>query len=49
MCHECSGYGLSQTLGIGKGAVTLEDFYEAELILVIGQNPDTSDRPESRY
>jgi len=42
MCHECSGYGLSQTLGIGKGAVTLEDIYEAELILVIGQNPGTN-------
>ncbi len=42
MCHECSGYGLSKTLGIGKGAVTLKDLYEAEVIMVIGQNPGTN-------
>jgi len=42
MCHESSGQGLSQTLGIGKGSVTLEDIYEAELIMVIGQNPGTN-------
>ena len=42
MCHECSGYGLSKTLGIGKGAVTLEDIHTAEVIMVIGQNPGTN-------
>ncbi|HHG83443.1 MAG TPA: FdhF/YdeP family oxidoreductase, partial [Bacteroidetes bacterium] len=42
MCHESSGSGLSATLGIGKGSVTLEDLYEAEIILVIGQNPGTN-------
>lgn len=42
MCHESSGKGLSATLGIGKGSVTLTDFYEAELVLVIGQNPGTN-------
>lgn len=42
MCHECSGYGLTKTLGIGKGAVTLEDLHNAELIIVIGQNPGTN-------
>ena len=42
MCHESSGAGLSQTIGIGKGTVTLEDFERAELILVIGQNPGTN-------
>ena len=42
MCHESSGAGLSQTLGIGKGSVTLDDFEEAELVLVIGQNPGTN-------
>jgi len=25
MCHESSGAALSQTIGIGKGQVTLED------------------------
>jgi molybdopterin-dependent oxidoreductase alpha subunit len=42
MCHESSGTGLSATVGLGKGSVTLEDMYEAELILVIGQNPGTN-------
>ncbi|MEL6133470.1 MAG: FdhF/YdeP family oxidoreductase [Bacteroidota bacterium] len=42
MCHESSGVGLSQTLGIGKGSVLLEDFEKAELILIFGQNPGTN-------
>ena len=42
MCHESSGQGLSQTLGIGKGSVTLEDLHKSELIMVIGQNPGTN-------
>lgn len=42
MCHESSGSGLSETVGIGKGSVKLEDFYEAEVIMIIGQNPGTN-------
>ena len=42
MCHECSGRALNETLGIGKGSVTLEDLYEADLIIVMGQNPGTN-------
>jgi molybdopterin-dependent oxidoreductase alpha subunit len=42
MCHESSGAGLSETLGIGKGSVTLDDFYEAEVIVIMGQNPGTN-------
>ncbi|MCO6487745.1 MAG: FdhF/YdeP family oxidoreductase [Phaeodactylibacter sp.] len=42
MCHESSGYGLSQTVGIGKGSVTLPDFYEAEVVIIMGQNPGTN-------
>ncbi len=42
MCHESSGVALSQTLGIGKGSVKLEDFYAAEVIIVMGQNPGTN-------
>lgn len=42
MCHESSGAGLSNTVGIGKGSVTLEDLYEAEVIMVVGQNPGTN-------
>ena len=40
--HESSGRALSESIGIGKGTVTLEDFNHAELILVIGQNPGTN-------
>ncbi|MBM78730.1 MAG: hypothetical protein CL846_09630 [Crocinitomicaceae bacterium] len=42
MCHESSGTALSETLGIGKGSVTLDDFNHAELVIVIGQNPGTN-------
>ena len=42
MCHESSGQGLAQTVGIGKGSVTLPDLYEAEVIVVMGQNPGTN-------
>ena len=42
MCHESSGIGLVETLGIGKGSVTLSDLYEAEVILIMGQNPGTN-------
>lgn len=42
MCHESSGKGLGETLGIGKGSVTLPDLYEAELIIIMGQNPGTN-------
>jgi molybdopterin-dependent oxidoreductase alpha subunit len=42
MCHESSGVALSESLGIGKGSVTLEDFYEAEVIIILGQNPGTN-------
>lgn len=42
MCHESSGVALSETLGIGKGSVKLEDFYKTELILILGQNPGTN-------
>ena len=42
MCHESSGSALGPTIGIGKGTVTLEDFYESEAIFVLGQNPGTN-------
>jgi len=42
MCHESSGVALSESLGIGKGSVTLEDFYQAEVIIILGQNPGTN-------
>lgn len=42
MCHESSGVGLSETVGIGKGSVTLEDIHQAEVLLIMGQNPGTN-------
>ncbi len=42
MCHESSGKALGSTIGIGKGTVRLSDFSEADVIVVIGQNPGTN-------
>lgn len=42
MCHETSGAALRPTIGIGKGTVTLEDFYDTDVIIIIGQNPGTN-------
>ncbi|HEY2983087.1 MAG TPA: FdhF/YdeP family oxidoreductase [Jatrophihabitantaceae bacterium] len=43
MCHESSGFALTQTLGIGKGTVRLVDIADhAELIVIVGQNPGTN-------
>lgn len=42
MCHETSGYALTRSIGFGKGSVKLEDFYESDLIIIMGQNPGTN-------
>jgi molybdopterin-dependent oxidoreductase alpha subunit len=42
LCHESSGSGLSEMIGIGKGTVSLADFEQADLILVLGQNPGSN-------
>ncbi len=42
MCHETSGSALRTTIGIGKGTVTLDDFYDTDVIVIIGQNPGTN-------
>lgn len=42
MCHESSGVAMTDSIGVGKGTVRLEDFALADLILVIGQNPGTN-------
>jgi formate dehydrogenase major subunit len=42
LCHESSGSALTETIGTGKGTVTLEDVHSADLIFVVGQNPGTN-------
>lgn len=42
LCHESTGVALSETVGIGKGTVKLEDFYVTDLVICIGQNPGTN-------
>ena len=42
LCHESSGKALTETIGIGKGTVQLDDFEAADLILILGQNPGTN-------
>src|SRR5690606_25578602 len=42
MCHESSGLALRDSIGVGKGTVTLDDFLEADVILCVGQNPGTN-------
>ena len=42
MCHEASGVGMTNSLGTGKGTVTMDDFNEADAIFVFGQNPGTN-------
>ncbi len=42
MCHETSGTALLPTIGIGKGTVKLKDFYDTDVIVIIGQNPGTN-------
>ncbi|MGW9113595.1 FdhF/YdeP family oxidoreductase [Microbacterium sp. NPDC055683] len=42
MCHESSGSALTETIGIGKGTVSIDDVHEADLIVVAGQNPGTN-------
>jgi molybdopterin-dependent oxidoreductase alpha subunit len=42
MCHESSGTALVDTIGIGKGTVSLDDIHHADLLIVAGQNPGTN-------
>ncbi|CAJ4536181.1 oxidoreductase alpha (molybdopterin) subunit [Burkholderia pseudomallei] len=42
MCHEATSRGLPATVGVGKGTVTLDDFEQADTLLIFGQNPATN-------
>jgi molybdopterin-dependent oxidoreductase alpha subunit len=42
MCHESSGTALIDSIGIGKGSVTVADIEDADVIVIAGQNPGTN-------
>jgi formate dehydrogenase major subunit len=42
MCHESTSVALAESIGIGKGSVSLDDVHGAELIVIMGQNPGTN-------
>jgi len=42
MCHESTSIALQESIGIGKASVSMRDVYEADLILIAGQNPGTN-------
>lgn len=42
MCHEPTSVALPDSVGVGKGSVSLEDFDDADCILSFGHNPGTN-------
>ncbi|MEJ0028398.1 MAG: FdhF/YdeP family oxidoreductase [Rhizomicrobium sp.] len=42
MCHEATSVGLPESIGVGKGTVTLEDFDSCDAIFSFGHNPGTN-------
>ena len=42
MCHEATSVGLPESIGVGKGTVTLEDFDHCDAVFCIGHNPGTN-------
>ncbi|CAJ1581572.1 FdhF/YdeP family oxidoreductase [[Mycobacterium] wendilense] len=42
MCHESSGTALTESIGVGKGSVSVLDLEHADCILIAGQNPGTN-------
>ena len=42
MCHESSSVALIESIGVGKGSVSVADVEAADLIIIAGQNPATN-------
>jgi molybdopterin-dependent oxidoreductase alpha subunit len=42
MCHESTSVALSESIGLGKASVRLDDLENTDLIIIIGQNPGTN-------
>ncbi len=42
MCHEATSVGLPESIGVGKGTVTLDDFAQCDALFSFGHNPGTN-------
>ena len=42
MCHEATSVGMPESIGVGKGTVTLEDFDHCDALFSFGHNPGTN-------
>lgn len=42
MCHESTSVALTESIGLGKASIRLEDFEKTDLVIIIGQNPGTN-------
>ena len=42
MCHESTSVALAEAIGIGKASVRMSDVYDADLLVIAGQNPGTN-------
>src|SRR6267154_605188 len=42
ICHEATSVCLPESIGVGKGTVTLEDFDHCDAVFCIGHNPGTN-------
>ncbi|GGD35286.1 FdhF/YdeP family oxidoreductase [Pseudoxanthomonas indica] len=42
LCHEATSVGLPDSIGVGKGTVTLEDFEHCDAVFSFGHNPGTN-------
>ena len=39
LCHDSTGVALAKTVGVGKGSIVMQDIYNTEHIISVGQNP----------
>jgi molybdopterin-dependent oxidoreductase alpha subunit len=42
MCHESTSVALTESIGLGKASIRLEDLEDTDLIIIMGQNPGTN-------
>ena len=42
LCHEATSVALPDSIGVGKGTVTLDDFAECDALFSFGHNPGTN-------